>query len=213
MRADVAVPGILVLFAVVACGGDVSSGGGPGCGGAPCGGDPVGKWTIVQACYPPQGFSSPDLPPECDGSIRPENLTASGTYEFRPDGTMTFTVTTAGTVVETLSDTCVRALGSLDTPTVACAGFDASFRNFADPASPEYDPAYAAASCAYGNTGCVCRLTRAAVPVTTDSFYSVNGTDLLDGTGEGLGFCVSGDALRLYPKTLDGAGIVLTRTR
>jgi len=187
---------VILLGAVAAsgCGGEVS-GGGATCSGSPCGGDIVGRWNIVRSCTSTSPVlmgagGATNLPPECAGIVRSTNLSITGTYDFRSDGTLTIDTSGGASIVEVMSDACMSALGAPQPHDQACSSIGNSIGQGSSTLT---------ASCTYSSpTGCTCNLELPSQARTNQVTYTTQGTQLDYGTGARLEYCVQ----KGQPRTL-----------
>lgn len=168
----------------------------------PCGGDVVGVWSIDGACTPsPVEEHSQDW---CRGiSFSSEVLEASGTLDFRADGTLYVDIGATLHARAVYPNTCIE--------TIPCQDIGDAFRN---PNSE--DSTVTSASCSAGATTCECTIDSVIDPARpVRHTYTVEGTRILDadtttGTTSPIDYCVNGGRAGFYfPE--DGSAYFATR--
>lgn len=160
--------------------GDAGDAGGE-CAFTACGGDPVGTWTIQRIC--PASLTVPNCPV---ATLGPKNVTASGSFTFGADGTLSVNVTSTGTYEAAVPASCV--LGS------DCASIALSLTQMNAPLATCSDD---------GTGGCTC--SSPVTPTQTGSGpYTIVGS-----TAGNMYFCVENDSLKLR----NAAGTVFVSVR
>ena len=163
-----------------------------------CGGDLVGTWTIDPRCAPPASIGSS----ECAGQVfDASRVIPQATWMFAANGSLTLTISTAGTLTVRTPDAClVQATGA----PVQCTS-DGAGASYAGRVTFE-GAKTGVATCVETTGTCTCSVPIVAAPATDDATYSVaNATITLVGTAVSYVYCVSGTTLKLRPST-DGGG-------
>lgn len=222
MKSLVTVTGLMGLIGVLCllcgCGGDGGDGnggdgnGGDGNGGAAgrcgfsaCGGDLVGTWQIQSMCVenPEQMFAVAGLPAECSDLFGGVDYRPAGEFVFREDGTGEANVTLMADIEMVLTDACVRAMGGSGVSPAVCDAMESSFSGSAE---------FQGAACESGANSCVCLVTSEEMTIASGGAYRVQGDLILEDSGPGSPFCVSGNTLTVQGEH-SGVVMVMTMTR
>jgi hypothetical protein len=214
----------MLIALVAACGGttllDGNTGGGAGtggeagstgdaatmlCSGATCGGDVVGNWKFASVCGP-SAFQTTIGTCAEPISMRRINPSATGTVQYRADGTYLASIAFLGTTQTTCPSACL-ANGTLSR---TCAQLNDSAQQQA--AAMAGVSSYSCAAAAAG--GCMCAMTFSGQPVSETGTYSINGSVLSQrpsgGTLTSVEYCVQGNQLD-ETNSNNGVGFVLEK--
>jgi hypothetical protein len=190
---------LLAAAALGGCGGssDDDDDGGSSCGTfTACGGDVVGTWTLTNFCTVPDVT---DLPAECQNNISVSSSSGSGTYEFT-ETDYSSSLMLQFTMRWVFDNACVSALAdqSVTMTEASCASLEQEYR---DRMTAQQ------VSCSFAGGACLCDF------LVSNAFndagpYTLQGTDIDDGSAVPAHYCVDGDTLKLEIEDNDSATIV-----
>jgi hypothetical protein len=166
--------------------GGASGGGEPGasCGFTPCGGELDGVWNAREVCLVEL---EPTPEPGCEHAFA-HSAEIEGSYTFFEEtGRLLADMTITPFVTLDVDDACASALaGAPATAAFACPELDARY---------DADAAFVATECIMQDDICHCVLEAPPVSQNVLNEYSTEGTRIIDGQGDEVEYCVSGDEL------------------
>jgi hypothetical protein len=163
-----------------------TGGGEPGasCGFTPCGGEPDGVWNAREVCLVEL---EPTPEPGCEHAFA-HSAEIEGSYTFfKQTGRVLADVTITPFVTLDVDDACASALaGAPATAAFACPELQARY---------DADTAFVAAECGMEDAICHCVLEAPSASQNDLNSYSTEGTRIVDGQGDEVEYCVSGNEL------------------
>ncbi len=159
---------------------------GPTCGFSPCGGELDGIWLAREVCV--SGLEA-TVAPGCENSMA-HSATIEGTYTFFEEtGRLLTDVTLTSFVTLDVDDACATTLaGTAASAEDACPQLQTRY---------EADSAFVSTACSMDGEVCHCVLEAPPSTQNVLNEYSTAGSRIIDGQGDEVDYCVTGDELSL----------------